>query len=216
MVQCSVFCSHHTIHHAIHRRAARPLVRYVPPPPPPLLSPSLAHSQADAEKDKYFKIEADNLATPTVKYTTSTVKRITEDRRDARLDKKAKRIRREGMAPRALPPGNLAGALLRREMGACVGWAEADVAAGLWAAELAHKGGMKMSDTVDLFVGGDKDTGLAVVFGGKLSCWNCRGGGLIADSGQYLRGVRLGRPTFQLMLMTSRWLGERIVDGVLC
>lgn len=156
----------------------------------PYHSNRLTLTHSDAEKDKYFKIEADNRATPSVKYTTGSVKRIADERRDARVDEKVKRIRREGTVRRALPPGDPAGALLRREMGAYVDGAEADVAAGVWAAGLERKGvlrGTWGNGIVDMFVGGDKDTGLATVFHGKLSRWRWRE--LLADSEQWLRGV---------------------------
>lgn len=186
----------------------------------PYHSNRLTPTHSDAEKDKYFKIEADNRALPSVKYTTGSVKRIANECHDARVDEKIKRIRREGTVRRALPPGDPVGALLRREMGAYVDGAEADVAAGLWAAGLERKGVLgrngvlSRNGIVDMFVGGDKDTGLAAVLLGTLSRWSWRG--LVADSEQWLRGVWLGRPIFPLMLMMSGWLGPRIMDEGLC
>lgn len=183
----------------------------------PYHSNRLTPTHPDAEKDKYFKIEADNRATPSVKYTTGSVKRIANECHDARVDEKVKRIRREGTVRRALPPGDPAGALLRREMGAYVDGAEADVAAGLWASGLERKGVLRGTwggEIVDMFVGGEKDTGLATVFHGKLSRWSWRG--LVADSEQLLMGMRLWRPTFHRMLMMSGWLGPRMVYEGLC
>ena len=67
-----------------------------------------------------------------------------------------------------------------------------------------------------MFVGGDKDTGLAVVFGRELSwCWSW-GVWSVAHAEQLLIGVGLGRPTFPPTLMMSRRPNERIVDGGLC
>ncbi|KAK1827573.1 hypothetical protein QBC39DRAFT_375498 [Podospora conica] len=128
----------------------------------------------DAAKDKYFKIEADSRATPSVEYTTSSVKRITDERRSAKHNKKIKRIRSEGTVKRALPLGDLAGGLLEREMGVRRE-AEVDLAAGTWAAGLEHKGGVLIKgpalwnqrgddDIMGMVVLGDKETGLAIVY----------------------------------------------------
>jgi hypothetical protein len=129
----------------VHRSPSGPLLWYVSPNPSCSLPPADTHP--DAEKDKYFKIEADRLATPSVKYTASSVKRIVEERQDARRDRRMKRIRREATMRRALPPGDLAAGVLRREMGECVGGreSEVDLVAETWVAGLEHKGTVRMA-----------------------------------------------------------------------
>ena len=134
-------------------------------------------TQADADNDKYFRIEADRLATPSTQYTTGSVKRIVDRRNEAKLQKKAERLRKETTVKRALNPGNLPAGLLNRELG--VGQGEVDLTAATWATGLETRRMLPplAYEIQTMFIGVDEDTpgAEACCFGGESDLWLAEG-----------------------------------------